>query len=380
MRNTLFEALCRKTAVEVTPGAGFFGDALSLAAKDISKGPALVSTAALFPFSGFAGNTAVITEVDSPFAAAEIACRLMRFYGGEEEVYVINPSRAEKVKIADLQSREGWDYAHCIVADKPDLLKKQGYNFADLVGIIARLRGEGGCPWDREQTHKSLRENMIEEAYEAVDAIDQGDPYMLEDELGDVLMQVALHADIASEHSDFDIDGVTTAVCKKLIYRHPHIFGDVEVKNSAEVLSNWEELKKKEKHLASTADSMRDIPKATSALIRAAKLHKKAANVGFDWADYTGALEKVLEEAGELKEAAEQKGNVEEEAGDLLLACVNLLCKLKINGEVALSAACAKFIGRFERMEQAAAALGKELKDMDMEEKEALWQENKYKN
>ena len=258
-----------------------------------------------------------------------------------------------------------------------DFQYKDSYGVKDLEEIVRILRAPGGCPWDAEQTHQSIRRNFLEEAYEAVEAIDEGSPEHLEEELGDVLLQVVMHARMEQEAGRFDLDGVADGICKKLIYRHPHVFGDVAVSGTGEVLSNWEALKRKEKGQATNTDALEAVARALPALWRAEKVQKKARKAGFDWPDVSGALDKLSEELEELKTAADEGTNVAEELGDLLFSAVNAARFLKVDPEDALNGATDKFIGRFRKVEAQAAAQGKAMEDMGLEELDALWERAK---
>ena len=251
-----------------------------------------------------------------------------------------------------------------------DFQYKDSYGVKDLEEIVRILRAPGGCPWDAEQTHQSIRRNFLEEAYEAVEAIDEGSPEHLEEELGDVLLQVVMHARMEQEAGRFDLDGVADGICKKLIYRHPHVFGDVAVSGTGEVLSNWEALKRKEKGQATNTDALEAVARALPALWRAEKVQKKARKAGFDWPDVSGALDKLSEELEELKTAAAEGTNVEEELGDLLFAAVKAGRFLGLDSEQALTQACDKFIRRFRTVEELAP---RALKECSLEELEALW-------
>ena len=258
-----------------------------------------------------------------------------------------------------------------------DFQYKDSYGVKDLEEIVRILRAPGGCPWDAEQTHQSIRRNFLEEAYEAVEAIDEGSPEHLKEELGDVLLQVVMHARMEQEAGRFDLDGVADGICKKLIYRHPHVFGDVAVSGTGEVLSNWEALKRKEKGQATNTDALEAVARALPALWRAEKVQKKARKAGFDWPDVSGALDKLSEELEELKTAAAEGTNVAEELGDLLFSAVNAARFLKVDPEDALNGATDKFIGRFRKVEAQAAAQGKAMEDMGLEELDALWERAK---
>lgn len=244
-------------------------------------------------------------------------------------------------------------------------------NIERLIEIIDILRSENGCKWDREQTHQSLRRNMIEEAYEAVDAIDDNDFKHMQEELGDVLLQVVLHSQIAKEENAFNIEDVAKGISDKLIHRHPHVFGDVKVSSTDEILDNWEKLKKEEKpHRTSVMDG---ISRSQSALMSAQKISKKAVKVGFEWPNETSLYDCVISEIKEFEEAKTQEEK-EEELGDILFAVVNLARWNKIDAEQALLKANKKFINRFQAMEKEA---NKELEHLTLEEWDSLWKKAK---
>lgn len=258
------------------------------------------------------------------------------------------------------------------------LLKKDSYTPEDLVEIMEILRGEGGCPWDREQTHKTIRNNFIEEVYEVIEGIDTDNDDIIKEELGDVLLQVVFHARIAEEAGKYSLDDVADGICKKLILRHPHIFSDVKVKDSEEVLKNWDEIKKTEKSQKSAADTLKGVSGSLPALVRAAKISGKAAKVGFEYPDVYGAYEKVCEELTEVKaEIGTQSERVETEIGDLLFAVANLARMCGVNAEEALYRANNKFIDRFEKFEDIATEKGKELKSLNISEKIEMWNKAK---
>lgn len=258
-----------------------------------------------------------------------------------------------------------------------DFIGKPSYNVNDLVEIVRLLRAPGGCPWDREQTHESLRRNFLEESYEVVEAIDQGSAEHLKEELGDVLLQVVFHAGIETEGGGFNLDDVADGICKKLIYRHPHVFGDVTVSGTGEVLSNWEDLKRKEKGQATNTDALEAVARSLPALWRAEKVQKKAAKAGFDWPDVSGAADKLSEELDELRCAVSQNTNIEEELGDLLFSVVNVARFVKVDPEAALSRACDKFIRRFRVVEQLALQSGRSMECMELSELDKLWEQAK---
>ena len=254
---------------------------------------------------------------------------------------------------------------------------KESYGFQDLVELTKLLRSPEGCPWDREQDHRSIRRNLLEEAYEAAEAIDQDDPKHLCEELGDVLLQVTLHAQMEAEAGRFDVDAVADGICKKLIYRHPHVFGDVSVSGAGQVLQNWEALKRTEKGQQTHADSVDAVAKSLPGLWRAEKMQQKAKKAGFDWPNVSGALDKLSEELQELRTAVREDSNTEEELGDLLFSAVNVARFLHCDPETALSRACDKFGRRFRLVEELAARQGKALEGMTLAELDTLWNEAK---
>lgn len=256
---------------------------------------------------------------------------------------------------------------------------KPEYDINDFRRIIRVLRSPSGCPWDMEQTHESIRRNLLEEAYEVCEAIDEKDPKHLREELGDLLMQVLFHSSIEEEKGVFDLDDVANAAVKKLIYRHPHVFGDVSVTGSDEVLKNWDELKRCEKSQHTVTKTMEDVAESLPALWRAEKIQKKAKKVGFDWPDISGAIDKLNEEQEELKEALDSgdKAHIEEELGDLLFSAVNLARFARVDPEIALHKSCEKFIHRFDYMENKASSSCRALGQMSLDELEELYQESK---
>ncbi|MGI8789079.1 MAG: nucleoside triphosphate pyrophosphohydrolase [Pyrinomonadaceae bacterium] len=259
-------------------------------------------------------------------------------------------------------------------------------NFDELVNVMARLRAPGGCPWDREQTYASLAQYLLEETYEAFDAIQEadasGETVNLREELGDVLLQVVFHSTIAAARGDFTIDEVVGGVTEKLVLRHPHVFGEADLKTANDVLKNWDKLKT-EQRLASGKPERKkdsildDVPQAFPALIEADKLTKKASKVNFDWENTEQIFEKLSEEIDELKTAIETAGNIEEEIGDLLFSVVNLARKLSIEPETALKKTNRKFRRRFKFIESELKKRAKSVEESNPAEMDALWNEAK---
>lgn len=247
-----------------------------------------------------------------------------------------------------------------------------------LRAVVASLRAPDGCPWDREQTHVSLRGGLLEEAYEVVAAIDAADDPNLSEELGDLLLQVVFHAQIAREEGRFDFDQVARGISEKLVRRHPHVFGAESAADSDEVLVRWEEIKRQEKGGAEQASALDGVSEGMPALQYAAKIQKRAAKIGFDWQEALPVVAKIREELGEV-EGSLQEGpeRVEEELGDLLFSVVNLARKLKVDAEVALSMATRKFAGRFRAVEGLARERGVVLEGASLEELDVLWDEVK---
>ena len=244
---------------------------------------------------------------------------------------------------------------------------------------MERLRAADGCAWDKEQTHESIIPNFLEETYEVIEAIQNKDIKGIEEELGDVLLQVVFHSQIAKEANHFTIDDVIDGIAAKLIYRHPHIFGKEEAKTPEEVEDKWEKRKKQEKNISSQTEVLQGVPKILPALMRAYKVQKKAADVGFDWEDYQPIKDKIYEELEELEQeiAGNNQEKLEEELGDVLFSLVNLSRFLKINPEFALTKSVKKFINRFRYIEQMASQQGLQLEEMKLEEMDKLWEDAK---
>ncbi len=256
---------------------------------------------------------------------------------------------------------------------------KENYDINDLVDIVEILRSPDGCPWDREQDHKSIRRDFLEETYEVIEAINKEDKDLLLEELGDVLLQVVFHTQIEREKGTFDLKDVADGICKKMIERHPHVFGDVSAETSEQVLENWDVIKKQTKSQKTQTESMLSIPREFPALMRADKVQKKAAKVGFDWDSADGAFDKVNEEIAELKEAVlkGEQNQIHEEFGDLLFSVVNVSRFIKVDSEEALTNATDKFIDRFSKVEQMAKDRGINMKETSLEELDKLWDEAK---
>ena len=252
-------------------------------------------------------------------------------------------------------------------------------DFEKLVAIMRKLRAPGGCPWDAEQTHESLKRYLLEETYEVMEAIDAQSPEHLREELGDLLLQPVFHAAIAEENGLFTINDIIRTLCEKLVRRHPHVFGDMEIKDSNEQIENWERIKKSEKGNSIRKSALSGIPPALPALLKAQKITEKAAHTGFDWENAGQIIDKIKEELQELEEALldDEKERIEAELGDLLFSVVNLGRFVSINPEDALHATSNRFRKRFHHIEEKLEAGEKSVHEASMEEMEQLWKEAK---
>lgn len=324
----------------------------------------------------------IITQVYNNFIASEVKLKLLEYYNDDTEIYYVRAAGVKdqevirKIPMYELDWQEDIDYLTSIYIPKCENNKKDYYDF---INIVETLRSEDGCPWDREQTHESLRECLVEECYEVIDAIEKQDDAGLIEELGDVLLQVVMHGTIAKEDGYFNLNDIIDGISNKMILRHPHVFGNAKADTSSEVIVNWEEIKKKEKNLDTITDEMNTIAKSFPALVRAYKLQNKAKKVGFDWDNVEDAMEKVKEELNEVKDVynGENRAMIEEEIGDLLFSCVNVARFLKVNSELALNKTSDKFLKRFAYIESKARENNRNLKEMTLEEMDSLWDDAK---
>ncbi|KNF07810.1 MazG family protein [Gottschalkia purinilytica] len=327
----------------------------------------------------------IVTQVYNRARASELKLQLMDIYGDEYQIYVIKSAgikeEEKKVKIPLYQvDRLDWiDYLTSMYIPKMKKEEKNKYDMNNLLRIMEILRSKEGCPWDAKQTHESLRQYLIEEAYEVVDAIDSEDIDGIVEELGDVLLQVVFHSQIGKEEGYFNIWDVISGICNKLISRHPHVFSDYQANNSQEALESWNEIKAKEKDFKTYTDRLKDVPRVLPGLMRSYKIQKRAADVGFDWNDISGAIEKLHEEFQEVQYELNEnnKERIEEEIGDFIFATVNVCRFLDIDPENALNKAINKFIERFEFIEKESIKMDKDIKTMNLEEMNSLWDKAK---
>ena len=317
------------------------------------------------------------TSLDDQLTLSDVKIALSQKYIDEHPVKIIIKEKKHDVMLYEIDRGYEVDHTSCLyVGPKKD---DQKYDLYDLLQIFKKLRAPNGCPWDREQTHESLKRYLIEECAEVLDAIDNNDMEELTDELGDVLLQIVFHAAIAEERGDFDIYSVISNLSKKLIVRHPHVFSDVKVKDSGEVLDNWDEIKKKQRNNKTEYEIMKKYPRNLNALIRAQKVQERAAKVRFDWDSPEGAIEKVGEELEEVKAEFKEnnKEKLREELGDLLFAVVNVLRMYGELSEFALNEATNKFIARFETMEKDIKSQNLSFETLTLKQMDIFWENAK---
>ncbi len=318
--------------------------------------------------------TLVINEIDNKLAASELKLKLSKYYD-DMHFIMFSDTRGKikkKIPLSMLDCEQSYGYYTSIVAPPGALESKGRYTFSDLVAIMDRLRAKSGCPWDKEQTHESLKRYLVEESYEVIEAIDEGDMEALCDELGDVLLQVAFHAKIAGQCGEFDISDVTTAICSKMISRHTHIFGEDVADTPEAVLKNWDQIKKAEKGHQTQAEVLRNVPKSMPALMRSEKVQSKAARSGMDFSGVEGAISKLKEEIAEVEQSL-NKETIAEECGDLLFSAVNVARLAGIEPETALQKAVDKFISRFEAAENFAGMRNIDMKTCSPAELDEIW-------
>lgn len=321
----------------------------------------------------------IVTQIDGRLTAGRVKLKLATLYGDTARACLGTGGGIEEIALSELDRRDDFGLGAALFLPQCSMDAAR-YDLEGIVEIMDRLRGPGGCPWDREQTHESLKQYLLEETYETIDAIEQGDMQGLCEELGDILLQVVFHAKIASERGDFDIVDVADGVSRKMILRHPHIFGDVSADTPEQVVRNWEEIKKREKGQDTETGMMRQVPQALPALLRSMKVQEKAARVGFDWDDAWGAYAKLEEEVRELRQAMERgesDSRLSEEFGDVLFAAVNVARFIGVHPEFALKGAVEKFMRRFEHVERRAREAGRSQKGMTLEEMDVFWNEAK---
>jgi len=320
-------------------------------------------------------------QLETPELAQRVKTHLLRYYPPDFPVTLVHAAGVEgvtEVKTIPLEQldRQRYDPLTSLFIPPASPRQRRFEGFSGLVEIVSILRSPEGCPWDREQTHESLKPYLIEEAYEVIDAIETGDPERLCEELGDLLLQVVMHSQLAKERGLFDIEQVIQRLNEKLVQRHPHVFGDIALENADEVLRNWDRLKREQKQHASILEG---IPRSMPALLRALEVSKRAARAGFEWRDIGGVLHKLEEEESELRSALQSgvTARIDAEIGDLLFTMVNVARHAGIDPEESLRRMVDRFIQRFRWMESAAQAQGRPLESLSEAEWEQLWQQAK---
>ncbi|MCB2307794.1 nucleoside triphosphate pyrophosphohydrolase [Clostridium estertheticum] len=324
----------------------------------------------------------LITQVYSLSIASDVKLALLEYYEADMEIYFVRAAgikeleSTRKIYLYELDRQKDIDYLTSIyIPKKIDATK----DFYDLIKVVDTLRDENGCAWDREQTHESLKKCLIEECYEVLEAIDEKDEDNIIEELGDVLLQVIFHAKIGKEEGYFNINDVIRGITNKMINRHPHIFKSLESKTTKQVLESWEIIKSKEKQFNSYTEALKHVPKNLPGLMKAVKVQQKAAKVGFDFECLEDAMEKVLEELGEVRDVykGENRAKILEEVGDLVFSTVNIARLLDIDPEVAVNYTIDKFINRFGYIEENARDKGLELNQMSLADMDKLWNKSK---
>lgn len=380
----LDEASKNDIELDIVPGVSFVDAIINLTKYDPVNGLKIVDAFQLDNQLEDSNSAVIITQVYDRYIASSIKLKLMELYDDEHQIAIIKGAgipdveRIEYIPLYEMDRITWLDHLCSIFIYPCSNNKVKTKRFSDLLCIMDKLRSEDGCPWDKEQTHKSLRPYLLEECYEVLEALDEEDMFLLEEELGDLLLQIVFHSAIAEENGSFSIHNVIESINYKLVNRHPHVFGDNEINTSEEVLVKWDELKSKEKNEKTITESLRRIPKDLPGLMKSFKIQEKAAKVGFDWCNVEEAMHKVDEELNELKECvrASDGHGMEEELGDLLFSVVNVARLADIRPELALNKTIEKFIKRFNYMEVNST---ENLKDLSLDDMNILWEEAKNK-
>ena len=364
--------------IVVLPGMSFFELLCNRLGIDPQQGLTLVDALEVETLPKDLATGLVITQVFSPLVASELKLALMERLPDEAPVIVarhlgLPDESVTTVPLFELDRQAGFDHLTSVYAP-PASTGGERFELDPLVKVMSRLRSPDGCPWDIEQSHATLRRYIIEEVYEVLEAIDEQDPTHLCEELGDLLLQIVFHARMAEEAGDFSMQDVVDTVTEKLIRRHPHVFGDISVQDAAEVIVNWDAIKRREKK-QKPKSALDGVPQGLPALLRANKLQMKAAKVGFDWDDIAPVWDKVAEELAELRQAAASgdPAEIEDELGDVVFAVVNLGRFLGVETEVALNRANNKFSRRFRQVEEMLRQQGRKWQELDLAQMDELW-------
>lgn len=380
--STLQRLKPRDALVTVLPGVSHANRCLAM----VEGAPASVRLYAAAEFEGARvspGEALLLMELHSRECAGDCKLSLMEllpdetavtFFSGDERTGELE---SRSIPLYELDRQPAYDHLTAAYVPAVPMEKRSRYDMDDLVQVMKRLRAPDGCPWDREQTYESLLTNLLEESYEYIQAVRDGDIGHMYDELGDVLLQVAFHAEIARQHGDFDILDVTSAICRKMIERHTHIFGTEHAATAGEVLDNWEALKRRQRGITTHAQAMENVSTGLSPLLRAVKVQNKAHKVGFDYPDAAGALGKVYEEADEVARRLHDGADAEDELGDLLFSVASVCRLLGKNPDIALYNAIQKFISRFKNMENEINKSEKCFEHLTLSEMDVYWNAGK---
>ncbi len=371
--------LAHHASLSILPGVPLSAPFLAAAPKEKIE----IQTASALEITG-TQNPLLILECNDRMLMSSCKLHLLQWLDMDQPLLFFPPSddavrSFRKITLSELDRQPSYNHTCAVLIPAITLTDRKKFDFYDLVRVMNILRGDNGCPWDREQTHETLRKYLIEEAYETAAAIDEEDWLHVADELGDVLLQVVFQASIGSQYGTLELSDITTAICQKMISRHRHIFGSDVCDTAEDVVNNWEKIKKEERGFKTQSDVLNGVSRGLAPLMRAAKVQKKARDVGFDWDDPLDALEKVHEEADEVAAAIREKDakHLEEELGDLFFACVNVARLCGVEAETALQKATEKFINRFTSMENAILRDGKALKDLTLSEMDVYWNGSK---
>lgn len=321
----------------------------------------------------------VIYEIDGALLAADVKLKLFEYFPEDTPILFYDGESAKEIFLFELDRQKNYSYSSSALIFTQDFLSRERFSFSDLLLIMDRLRGEGGCPWDRAQNHQSIKMNAVEEAYELVEAIDSGDSEAMMEEAGDLLLQTVFHSHISKQEGQFDIDDVISQLCRKLIFRHSHVFGSQKAAEAEQALATWEKNKSVEKGQDTYTKALKGVARSFPAIMRAAKVQKRAAKCGFEFQNIDDIFGKLAEEVEELKGAISSgdPSQIEKEVGDLLFSAVNIARWLGVDGELALNASTNKFIKRFEYMENRILESGKTLFEVSLEDMEKHYQEGK---
>lgn len=375
--------LCNEKNIEyeILPAVSFIDAMMESLKIDPVSGLRIIDSFDLKNQIGDRRSGVIITQVYNNLIASEVKLWLSQYYEDDSEIYFVRAAGVKgqeavrKIPIYEIDRQKDIDYLTSLYIPKNTKSK----DFNDLLEIMDILRGAEGCPWDKEQSHESLKKYLIEECYEVLDAIDEENEDMLIEELGDVLLQVVFHAKIGKEEGYFDINDVIKGICNKMIHRHPHVFGNEVINTSEEVLTTWDKIKKDEKGFNTYTEELKHVGKNLPALMRAEKIQKKASKIGFDFQEVESAMEKVIEELQEVKDVykSNNKAKILEEIGDLFFSVVNVSRFLDIEPESALHCTIEKFIKRFHYMEKVSLEKGLKLENMSLSDMDLLWNEAK---